>query len=129
MLSQHALQVVSQHALQQVSRGGCSGGVCSTGGVCSREVCSRACLVETPSGQLLLWAVRILLECILVFKKKTELFYWSYGYFCYRLLMPSGLNFKDRMDPLTCVIHHLYALNSPDSPLVRHLRPLPRHQK
>ena len=66
VLSQHALQVVSQHALQQVSRGISSRGVCSLGG----------CLVETPlvcswgawwkSPQLLLRAVRILLECILV---------------------------------------------------------------
>ena len=44
--------------------GGCasSRGGASSGGGCFL----RGCLVETPLGRLLLWAVRILLECILV---------------------------------------------------------------
>ena len=86
VLSQHAWQVVFQHALQQVSEGGglllagClvlgwgawpQGGGCSGGdllrGVPGPGVCSGGrCLVETPLGQPLLRAVRILLECILV---------------------------------------------------------------
>ena len=73
VLSQHALQVVSQHALQQVSRGCYPSMPCSRspggGGACSGGSALRGCLVETPPGQLLLRAVRILLECILV---KTE---------------------------------------------------------
>ena len=56
-VSQHALQLVSQHALQQ--------GVCYPSMPCSR----RGCLLPgglLQGGLLLLWAVRILLECILV---------------------------------------------------------------
>ena len=86
LLSQHALQVVSQHALQQVSRGviskhvlqvvsqhashQVSRGVCCRGGLLggspSGGLLPGGCLVETPPRQLLLRAVRILLECILV---------------------------------------------------------------
>ena len=95
VLSQHALQVVSQHTLQQVSKGGvcypsmhcrwyhsmpCSrspggglllgggSGAWSRGGLLWGE---GMCLVETPSGRLLLRAVRILLECILVFNENS----------------------------------------------------------
>ena len=39
---------------------------------------------------------------------------WSMGW---RLLWVS----KARVDPLTCLLHHLCAMNSSDSPLVRHL--------
>ena len=53
------------------------GGVCSQGegvsalgdGFCSQGVC----LVETPPGRILLWTVRILLECILVYLCKRKL--------------------------------------------------------
>ena len=45
--------------------GTCSGGVSAPGG----SVCSREGLVETPPGRPLLWAVRIILECILVDNK------------------------------------------------------------
>ena len=30
-------------------------------------------------------------------------------------------SFKARVDPLVCVFRHLYAIDSPESPLVRHL--------
>ena len=75
MLSQHALQVVSQHALQQVSKGrsapgGCLvlgglllGGHLVQGGFSSWGMPSG----DPPPGRLLLWAVRILLECILIY--------------------------------------------------------------
>ena len=87
VVSQHALQVVSQHALQQVcvlsqyalqqgrsAPGGCLvWGVCSWGGAWSRGsapggICSQGGGVPggDPPRQLLLHAVRILLECILV---------------------------------------------------------------
>ena len=54
--------VLSQHALQQVSKGGLFSGRClllggsALGGVPGGD----------PPGRLLLWAVRILLECFLV---------------------------------------------------------------
>ena len=44
--------------------GGWSGGGLLLGGAWSR---GGGCLVETPPGRLLLWAVRILLECIHVY--------------------------------------------------------------
>ena len=79
VLSQHALQVVSQHALQQggcaiqhaLQWGACSPGVAWSGGCLVWGVpglgglLPGGCLVETPR-QPLLWTVRILLECILV---------------------------------------------------------------
>ena len=79
--------LLSQHALQQVSGGGdipacIAGGIAAClaaglpGGVCCRGALlggsppgglfPGGCLVETPPRQLLLRAVRILLECILV---------------------------------------------------------------
>ena len=82
VLSQHALQVVSQHALQQVLGGAIPAciaggilaclaaglrGVCSGGGLLPEVSAGGGCLEETPPGRLLLRAVRILLECILVF--------------------------------------------------------------
>ena len=70
-------KVIFSQASVILSTGGSAprGEVCSQKGVCSGEAGSRVggggawswgCLVETPPGQLLLWAVRILLECILV---------------------------------------------------------------
>ena len=84
VVSQHALQVISQHALQQISRptprgklrglawgvyrptpGGCL--QAHTQGVCVC-VCIPACTeADSPHGWLLPRAVRILLECILVY--------------------------------------------------------------
>ena len=55
------------------------GGVSAPGGVCSWEgVCSRGCLLRgvpggDPPGRPLLWAVRILLECILVMKAFVDI--------------------------------------------------------
>ena len=90
VLSQHALQVISQHALQQGGRGVLSQHALQVvsqdalqwGGACSRGVPALGgCLLwgrsglggggggdPTKSRQLLLWTVRILLECILVAK-------------------------------------------------------------
>ena len=53
-----------------MSRGAWSGGVsawgCLVGVAWSGGSAPGGCLVETPPRRLLLWAVRILLECILV---------------------------------------------------------------
>ena len=82
VLSQHALQVVSQHALQQqVSKGGRvpapRGSLLWVGllpGGSTPGGLFQGCLVETPPpGRLLLWAVRILLECILVSNKNITI--------------------------------------------------------
>ena len=39
---------------------------------------------------------------------------------CFGLLLMSALGFKARMDPITCVLRHLHAMESSNSPLVRH---------
>ena len=42
-------------------------------------------------------------------------------YPCFGPLVMSALGSKARVDPLTCVFHHLHATESSDSPLVQHL--------
>ena len=68
--------------------GGCLlwGGVPAPGG----------CLVEIPPGGLLLRAVRILLECILVLKRKfgDQSYLWGHQYPCLGLLMTSALAYR-----------------------------------
>ena len=55
-----------------VPGGSAPGGVPGLGGcLVPGDVCSGGCLVETPPGRPLLRAVRILLECILVFSDNT----------------------------------------------------------
>ena len=124
VVSQHALQVVSQHALQQVcvlsqyalqqgrsAPGGCLvWGVCSWGGAWSRGsapggICSQGGGVPggDPPRQLLLHAVRILLECILV----KNIFLSSLP-----LLQPK-INLKQDSIPVECV-HLCYT--HPDIP-------------
>ena len=62
VVSQHTLQVVSQHALQ-VSRGVYPSMPCMV----SRPIPKGELDPPPPGWQLLLWVVRILLECILVY--------------------------------------------------------------
>ena len=45
---------------------------------------------------------------------------WDHWITCFGLLVMSALGFKARMDPITCVLRHLHAMESSDSPLVRH---------
>ena len=48
-------------------------------------------------------------------------FLLSDWYPCSGLLVTSALGFKARVDPLACRLHHLYAIDSSDWPLVQHL--------
>ena len=58
------------------------------------------------------------------FKKKLEnisLFDGTTDTPVFGFLVMSVLGFKARVDSLICVLHHLYATDSSDQPLVRHL--------
>ena len=48
-------------------------------------------------------------------------FSWDHWYPCFGLLVMFALGFKAKVDPLVCVLHHLHAMDSSVSPLVRHL--------
>ena len=54
---------------------------------------------------------------------KTLVILWGHWYPCFWLLMTSALGFKASVDLFTCMLPHLHATESLDSPLVRHLLP------
>ena len=51
---------------------------------------------------------------------RTTVLLWGHWYPVFGLLVISSLGFKAKVDPLACILHHMCAMKSLDSPLVRH---------